>query len=430
MAVAPARTTVAVDHPLPAKRPAGWVVIETVSNGCGPGKARSQPDAVNAVTDSSTFGNGNPFDPTFEVNFRDACLLHDAGYSGALVWDKINGRFVDFRGMSKKEIDDKFFNDMARLCEARIPAKWETALKNCKSGIGRYLIVRGGFGYRERIDLAGEWVNPAPGWPVCDVGAHAWEIQQKGRTVIASWRHGNGDQKGKFVGIFINGDQAGDDRVEGTFTITAGNGSEVGGGTMTFVVSSGDGFDFNGAGVGGKMKRQGRSPQGIVAKVLPPRCKNAGSKAKPAPPTQTGSFVLASTKVTNPGAPEFTIDAAGGKAVWNHTGQFGGAGKGGEWKVDYSFKVPKTLVAGKSFSLTLALVISNVLPVQPLLVEFGARAPDFGGRASANYPNPPSDTKTFAVPLSAGYKNSKEVVVVVAFNSIDEVIYTYRLIGA
>jgi hypothetical protein len=92
--------------------------------------------------------------------------------------------------------------------------------------------------------------------------------------------------------------------------------------------------------------------------------------------------------------------------------------------------VPQTLVAGKSYTLTLALVITNVLPVQPLLVEFGARAPDFVGRASANYPNPPSDTKTFTVPLSAGYKVFKEIVIVVAFNSIDEVSYTYRRVGA
>jgi hypothetical protein len=53
--------------------------------------------------------------------------------------------------------------------------------------------------------------------------------------------------------------------------------------------------------------------------------------------------------VANPNAPELTIDAAGGKAVWDHTGANGGAGKGGEWKVTYTWKVPGTLTPGKPY---------------------------------------------------------------------------------
>lgn len=141
------------------------------------------------------------------------------------------------------------------------------------------------------------------------------------------------------------------------------------------------------------------------------------------------SFVLTSNKVTNPNAPELTIDAAGGKATWDHTGQYGGAGKGGEWKVDYTFKVPQTLIAGKSFSLTLGLAVSNAVPVQPLLIQMGARAPDFVGSVSANYPNPASASKTFSVPLSAGYKDFKEIVIIVGVVSA-EVTYVYRRVGA
>jgi hypothetical protein len=421
VATATARPTVDVDHPLPAKRPPGWIAIEAVSNGCGPGKAQAEPGAINKLTDSSTFGNGNPFDPSFTVNFRAACLLHDAGYSGALVWDRINGKFVDFRGMTKKEVDDKFFDDMAKLCEAKIPARWETALKNCKEGIGRYLIVRAGFGYRDRVDLTGTWLNPAPGWPVCDVGAHPWRITQTGRKVTARWRHGNGTQTGEFDGIFVTGDQAGDDRVEGTFTINDTNG-KVGGGSMTFVVKSEDGFDFNGGSVGGKMTR--RSTQGVAARVLPPRCRKP---ATPRPP-QAGTFVLTSTKVSNPNAPELTIDAAGGKAIWDHTGQYGGAGKGGEWRVDYTFKVPKTLTAGKRFAITLGLAVSNAVPVQPLLMQIGARSPDFVDSVSVNYPNPASASKTFSVPLSAGYKAYKDIAVIVGFVSA-EVTFVYHRVG-
>jgi hypothetical protein len=316
---------------------------------------------------------------------------------------------------------------MAKLCEAKIPARWARALESCKTGIGRYLIVRAGYGYRERIDLTGGWLNTAPGWPVCDIGAHAWRITQTGRKVTASWRHGNGDQRGEFTGIFVNGDQAGDDRVQGTFTITDGSGAKVGAGSMTFAVNDGDDFDFNGSGVGGKMKRQERTTQGRAGAVaLPARCRRPGSRPVP-PASQAGSFVLASTKVTNGHVPELKVDAAGGKARWDHTGPFGGAGKGGEWKVDFTFAVPRTLTPGKSFSVRLGLSVSNVLPEQPLAMAIGARAPDFVGRVDVNYPNPASGSKTFSVPLSAGYKdvNYKEIVVIVGFVSA-EVTYVYR----
>ena len=133
--------------------------------------------------------------------------------------------------------------------------------------------------------------------------------------------------------------------------------------------------------------------------------------------------------MTNPSAPEVTVDASGGKIIWNHTGQYGGAGKGGEWKVDCTFKVPQTITAGKSFSLTLGLAVSEVVPVQPLLMEMGARAPDFVGRVSVNYPNPTSASKTFTVPLSAGYKDFKDIAVIVGFGSA-EITFTYHRAGS
>jgi hypothetical protein len=243
-----------------------------------------------------------------------------------------------------------------------------------------------------------------------------------GRKIKAVWIHGTAGAHGEFEGTLITGDKEGDDRVEGSFTISDG-GKKVDGGPMTIKITSADRFDFNGPGAGGTMVRKARSTQGLLLSTAPPRCKISGKPRQPQP--AAGSFVLTSTKVTNPNAPELTIDAAGGKAVWDHTGQYGGAGKGGEWRVDYTFKVPQRLTAGKPYAITLALTVSNVQPVQPLLIEFGARAPDFVGRASANFPNPASDSKTFSVPLSEGYKDFKEIVVVVGINSA-EVIYVYR----
>jgi hypothetical protein len=52
----------------------------------------------------------------------------------------------------------------------------------------------------------------------------------------------------------------------------------------------------------------------------------------------------------------------------------------------------------------------------------------FVGRASAHYPNPPSGSKTFTAPLSAGYADFKEIVIIVGINSA-EVPYVYRRVG-
>ncbi len=270
---------------------------------------------------------------------------------------------------------------------------------------------------RTGIDLTGQWSYSGSS------AQPPWNVEQVGRKVTADWVGGPGHENlcGSFTGTFTS-----DDVVEGTFEVTE-PGAHVKG-KMVFTIHSADRFSWKDLG--------SSAPTGSATMVragtrktsaAQPRCTKSGTSQQPPKPA-AGSFVLTSNKVTNPNAPELTIDAAGGKALWNHTGQYGGAGKGGEWKVDYTFKVPQTLVAGKTYTLTLALVVSNVVPVQPLLIEFGARAPDFVGRASANYPNPPSDSKTFTVPLSAGYGDFKEIVIIVGINSA-EVTYVYRRVG-
>ena len=150
---------------------------------------------------------------------------------------------------------------------------------------------------------------------------------------------------------------------------------------------------------------------------------------RPAPTSQAGTFALASTKVSNPNAPELTIDAAGGTAVWDHTGVNGGAGKGGEWKVTYTLEGPAD-ADRRQIELDLALAHGEQRqPVQPLLVQMGARAPDFVQALSINYPNPASASKTYTVPLAEDQKDSKEVVVIVSVVSA-EITYTYHRAGA
>jgi len=140
-----------------------------------------------------------------------------------------------------------------------------------------------------------------------------------------------------------------------------------------------------------------------------------------------GSFELVPslTEVRNPNAPELTIDAAGGTAVWDHTGQYGGAGKGGEWRVDYTFKVPRTLTPGKPSSITLSLGASNVRPEQPLAIGMGAAAQGFKKELGITYPNPAKASGTFTIPVSASLKDADEIKIYVGVVSA-EVIYHYR----
>jgi hypothetical protein len=107
------------------------VSIESVSNGCGGGGA----DAAipEAYRNSSEFSDGGPFADHFLVLWTQACNLHDAGYDGAIVRDVVNGGIVNYRGWSRKEVDDKFRDDLQVLCRKRIPAKYDTALSRCLS---------------------------------------------------------------------------------------------------------------------------------------------------------------------------------------------------------------------------------------------------------------------------------------------------------
>jgi len=265
-------TPVPMTHPLPATQPPGWIDIGEVSNGCGPGAASTEPGVISLIADSSTFRDGNPGDPSFEVNFREACLLHDAGYSGALVWDSLNKKFEDFSDpkWTRKAIDDKFYDDMAKICELKIPSMWETTLDNCKTGIARWLAVRvGGWtAFKPRIDLTGKWFDTNPGWPLCDTGVVDWTVTQNKRKVTASWQHGtSGGAFGHFEGVVTTRDH--DSIVVGTYSVTEGpNGPKVRSGTMTWVVSAENAFDFNGSIPGGHMERREQAASRVLAPLL------------------------------------------------------------------------------------------------------------------------------------------------------------------
>lgn len=140
-------------------------------------------------------------------------------------------------------------------------------------------------------------------------------------------------------------------------------------------------------------------------------------------PKARGTFTLAATRVTNVNQRELTIDAAGGKATLNHCCD------GGAWKTDYSWKVPKTITAGKSSSITLGIKLYDMNPPQPNSEQISAVAPDFRQDLPIQYPDRPSATKTYSMPLAESQAGQKEIFVFVGFPN-GEVRYTYRRSGA
>jgi hypothetical protein len=152
-------------------------------------------------------------------------------------------------------------------------------------------------------------------------------------------------------------------------------------------------------------------------------CSAAPPIGTPTPPApQAGSFTLTSTKVTNPNASELKIYPTSGTATWDHPRD------GGTWKVEFAFKVPRTLTPGQSFSITLGIKVDNQVPNNPNGYAIGARAPDFVKSLNITAPATMQASKTFTVPFSASYKvyyNIKDVYVVIGMLSA-EVTYTYH----
>ncbi len=133
------------------------VPIESVSNGCGGAGWDAFVKFQNYLGNTSRFANSNlnPRADTYTVSFKDACDLHDAGYAGAVVRDKLHGnQIVDFRGLTRKQVDEKFLADMQLLCQKRIPATARTALANCISTGGNASV-----GAKSRYNFVRCWGN-------------------------------------------------------------------------------------------------------------------------------------------------------------------------------------------------------------------------------------------------------------------------------
>lgn len=230
--------------PCPAPAPQAWpalpdalVPIGSVSNGCGGGKASAQ----GKFGDISTYrdSNTNPTAKSYTVNFREACKLHDAGYSGAKVRDALHGgAVVDFFTWTKEKVDKKFLEDMILICERTIPASAATVLANCKATGGNFSVgARSRFNFvdrfgslfwRARPNVSGRWTVRG------DAAAPPWAITQRLRSVRAVWRGGAGDPglRGEFRGTLISRDQ--DTVIRGFAQITQDGETKIGAMSLLF----------------------------------------------------------------------------------------------------------------------------------------------------------------------------------------------------
>jgi len=133
--------------------------------------------------------------------------------------------------------------------------------------------------------------------------------------------------------------------------------------------------------------------------------------------------------VTNPNAKELKINAAVGTALDDHTGASGGAGNGGNWKVSYTWQVPKSLRPGRSFSVAVGIKVADVQPPQPLGFQMGLTAPDFAQSFSIHYPDRTQGTKEFTILVPTDLKDAKSLSFSVYVLSA-QITYTFRPVPA
>jgi len=116
------------------------VDIDLVSNTCG-GEGWDMWVAAQNTFGNTSLYEDEPTHATYKVNFADSCNLHDAGYGGHTVYDKINKELVDYHSWSRARVDTKFQTDMWQQCHRQIAPVATSALKKCIRDSWRYNLV-------------------------------------------------------------------------------------------------------------------------------------------------------------------------------------------------------------------------------------------------------------------------------------------------
>jgi hypothetical protein len=208
--------------------PNALVSIESVSNGCGGGDAGTDPkngDESAFVDSEIPFADNIEWGKAFKYNvsFREACMQHDAAYSHAKVKEMAlnGGKVIDYFTWTKEKIDDKFLEDMIKICDASIPKTAKIALNNCKNNGGfhtvsgaktRYNIVAG-TSYSQKIWQGLGFYQNAPrltgAWTVHGFNTGTWGFVQADRFVGIRWTGGSSqpDTTGEFHGTIISHDK-------------------------------------------------------------------------------------------------------------------------------------------------------------------------------------------------------------------------------
>jgi Prokaryotic phospholipase A2 len=119
---------------LPGNTPSVPFPAATYSNGCSFPGPNLLFDTSPPLVDPSPWA----WPYVFVVNFRPACDMHDAGYSGGIVFDPVNGGIVDTRGLSRVMIDNRFYNDLITLCNRQIGGNAFVARSLCYSIAATY----------------------------------------------------------------------------------------------------------------------------------------------------------------------------------------------------------------------------------------------------------------------------------------------------
>ena len=129
--------------------------------------------------------------------------------------------------------------------------------------------------------------------------------------------------------------------------------------------------------------------------------------------------------MSNPNAPELTINAAKGTAIDDHTGARGGAGNGGDWKTTYTFRVPKSLTPGNTASVAVGISATDVQPSQPIGFQISVFGPGFAQWYQLHYPTTSRGGTTFKIPIPADEKGAQSLTLTVGVLSA-HVTYTYK----
>ena len=146
-------TAVSVGFLAPAARadtlPGGPWPAYYYSDGCGIAP-------INVLLDTHVFPDPMPWF-AFPVSFRQVCDVHDAGYSGGLVYNPSDGRVLDLRSWSRAQVDNRFLADLQRACNQQVPPYALVALTSCHAvAVSYYTAVRA---------VGGARFDAAPGVP-------------------------------------------------------------------------------------------------------------------------------------------------------------------------------------------------------------------------------------------------------------------------